>query len=572
MILLVTSLPALADDIFIETYFSPEVVPVGDIAYYCIEIIGTRIHGTINIPKVKGLKIVSCKPVSSTENINGVRKIREILKFSIVPSKEGEFTIPAFAVKIRDQEYQIPSASVTVKKAAPNKLLRLDFFSDRQKFFVGEVIPVHLVLKCGKQIEIRENTRIECNAISSFSKLKLGNPHQSEIKVDGTSVTQVEWQGSLTCLKTGNDSLSFSMNLLTTTIDPSGQDEDQFLPFFGGSPSTREVALNTEEMTCEILPFPTAGKPTTFKGAIGQFTLKQPILSEKEVKEGDPVAVSFSFEGKGNFERIQAINLSDEDNWKIYPPKRTFKAKDESEFEGELTFEYVLIPQNKGNLLLPQASFNFFDPHQEKYIELAFAKTDPILVKAGEKVPMPTLQPVAKKSEINENALVPIKLRLETLHPRTGSIVHSYLFWWIQGALFTVLLCLAFWNRRRQKYLSNKKFAHSIIVKKILKKEWNKLLEAKKKDHYEQFYSSTQSIIQTLTSRLWLQVNSAATLEEVRDFLKTQLVDDETIMNLEAIIASNDLLKFARNQLTKDQIETDFKRLELVVASLQKKL
>ena len=48
-------------------------------------------------------------------------------------------------------------------------------------------------------------------------------------------------------------------------------------------------------------------------------------------------------------------------------------------------FEYVLIPREKGNFIIPSISFSFFNPNSEKYEEL-FTKAIQVNIEQGKKI------------------------------------------------------------------------------------------------------------------------------------------------------------------------------------------
>ena len=51
---------------------------------------------------------------------------------------------------------------------------------------------------------------------------------------------------------------------------------------------------------------------------------------------------------------------------------------------GSKIFEYVLIPREKGNFIIPSISFSFFNPNSEKYEEI-FTKDIQVNIEQGKK-------------------------------------------------------------------------------------------------------------------------------------------------------------------------------------------
>jgi hypothetical protein len=81
----------------------------------------------------------------------------------------------------------------------------------------------------------------------------------------------------------------------------------------------------------------------------------------KTVQVGDPITVTNTISGRGNFDRVNAPVLEDERGWHKYPPSSKFKQDDEVGLSGTKTFETVLSPNEKKQGL-PLLAFSYFDP------------------------------------------------------------------------------------------------------------------------------------------------------------------------------------------------------------------
>ena len=89
----------------------------------------------------------------------------------------------------------------------------------------------------------------------------------------------------------------------------------------------------------------------------------------KSVQMGDPITVTTTIAGRGNFDRVNAPMIEDERGWHKYPPSSKFKQDDEVGISGTKTFEMVLSPNEKKKLCRSLA-FSYFDPAKEKYMTL----------------------------------------------------------------------------------------------------------------------------------------------------------------------------------------------------------
>jgi hypothetical protein len=94
------------------------------------------------------------------------------------------------------------------------------------------------------------------------------------------------------------------------------------------------------------------------------------------VQVGDPITVTSTISGRGNFDRVNAPAIEDEHGWHKYPPSSKFKQDDEVGISGAKTFEMVLSPNEKKQSIPPLA-FSYFDPVKEQYVTL---RSDPIAI------------------------------------------------------------------------------------------------------------------------------------------------------------------------------------------------
>jgi hypothetical protein len=73
-------------------------------------------------------------------------------------------------------------------------------------------------------------------------------------------------------------------------------------------------------------------------------------VKPKNAQVGDPLTVTASISGRGNFDRVTAPTLENERGWHAYPPGSNFKADDDIGISGTKTFEMVLTPNEPKRL------------------------------------------------------------------------------------------------------------------------------------------------------------------------------------------------------------------------------
>jgi hypothetical protein len=141
----------------------------------------------------------------------------------------------------------------------------------------------------------------------------------------------------------------------------------------------KEVKFSSETTTLEVKPLP-PNAPASFAGAVGNFSLTTDV-KPKNAQVGDPLTVTATISGRGNFDRVSAPALEDDRGWHTYPPGSNFKADDEIGISGTKTFEMVLTP-NEPKRAVPPLVFSFFNPLKEQYVTLKGDKL-PVVVEGG---------------------------------------------------------------------------------------------------------------------------------------------------------------------------------------------
>jgi hypothetical protein len=132
----------------------------------------------------------------------------------------------------------------------------------------------------------------------------------------------------------------------------------------GSSFSRRKqtVEIHSPGVTVEVLPLPLAGRPGIFNGAVGSYTISA-SAAPVTLPLGDPVTMRLEISGKGNIEAIAAPDLGEMLGFKVYKPKIDIHEEShDGLYVGTKSFEYILLPETSGNLVIPAVEYAFFDP------------------------------------------------------------------------------------------------------------------------------------------------------------------------------------------------------------------
>ncbi len=149
------------------------------------------------------------------------------------------------------------------------------------------------------------------------------------------------------------------------SYDPFGDFFDD--PFFNRNVKNIKVTIKSNKLTLDVKPLPQENKPVSFKGAVGEFTFASKIDRTK-LKANEALTVTITISGRGNLELVEPPAIQFPTDFESYDPKVTSRIKTNGlGVNGYKKFEYLAIPRNPGDFVIPAATFSFFNPKDGKY-------------------------------------------------------------------------------------------------------------------------------------------------------------------------------------------------------------
>jgi hypothetical protein len=126
---------------------------------------------------------------------------------------------------------------------------------------------------------------------------------------------------------------------------------------------TRFVAVEGRAVELEVRALPEEGRPASFGGAIGSFTLTADA-APRELAVNEELALTVSIRGAGNLATFAAPRLGDASDWHV------LGVLDEPT-DGARTLRYSLRPKSSAPTRAPRVEFAYFDPDASAYRTLA---------------------------------------------------------------------------------------------------------------------------------------------------------------------------------------------------------
>jgi hypothetical protein len=414
--------------------------------------------------------------------------------YTVLPLRAGRFTIPSQTVHAGGRVIRTPQLVLNVADSPgqptttrPNRgaqsqgagardLVFAELIVPKKTAYVGEIVPVQI--RMGFDPRLRPSL-IEPPEITGqgFTSQKLQQSGQTSETVNGRPYEVVTYKSAIAAARAGKFEIG-PVKAKAQVIVPRRRPpprartrspfdlfdlDDPFSDPFFSNPfaqigERRDVEIRSEAVQLDVKPLP-PNAPPSFTGAIGNFAMTTDA-KPKSVQAGDPITVTTSIAGRGNFDRVNAPVAEDERGWHKYPPSSKFKQDDEVGISGTKTFETVLSTDEKKQAL-PVLAFSYFDPAKEQYVTL---RSEPIAitvqggaaasqnVAASQPAPAPTGRPptAAVATSKPQDILYQLTDRGRT----TESFAPIYtrrVFWAAQSIPLLALLSFSIWKIRRTK-------------------------------------------------------------------------------------------------------------------------
>ena len=551
----------------IEADFSPSAITLSRQTTYKVTIHGSQQSPSGSLPAVDGLGISGNPRVFRAASfLNGVPSVRLELSFSVKPERQGEFTIPSWNLSVQGTPYPVPATTLRVLPPNQEDLLReqarkkqesdlrqalfLEVDLPREYLFEGETTLGSINLYIWERLPITRLVQLPQKNGDAFSQSEINRPIEKRATSNGKNYTVYSWPVALTAAMEGMHELFYKMTVRVRVQNnrnsPSGNPffQDPFFrdPFFGFG---REEAMSvtSETLRIEVKSLPMDGRPHAFSGAIGTISTNSATDTDR-VTVGDPVRITFTVMGKGNFGVMPAPEIDSSDKLKIGPPAFSFEGDENLRYEGIQRFDYVATPLQPGKIEIPAIPFAYFDPLSGQYVD-ASGDSHTLRVDAGETWidPSPTESTFIQKKQNSKSAQNLFQTESEPSEWRKSLIPEqtfdSPSFWYAQIAPFVCFCGILSWRIRQRnssRDTSAKRFA----------KLRNEMKRAARFNDTLGFFRATRGAIREKVGVLAGQEKpETLARDEVVAILLQKDASDEIVSEIDEVLETADAHEFA---------------------------
>ena len=342
----------------------------------------------------------------SMQSINGNTTMSIGVGYDLVATKEGEFTIGSAAIMVNGKKYTTSPIRIKVVKGKPNqqngrgqnggnnvivesstadlsKSLLIRAVVDKDNVYQGQQLT--LSFRVYTRVGIVQSQLIKMPDLTGFYNQDVKDmPQQAQWHVE-------TYKGLKYNVADIKQTILFPEHAGTITIDPfemiflariATPAKDIMDQFFGGSQTDVKYSAKSLPLTVHIKPLPQAGKPDSFTGAVGNFSIDASVDKNK-LKANESLNYKVTVKGSGNIKLLKNVNAIFPADFEKYDPKVTDTITEKvTGVSGQRFYNYLLIPRHQGNYTIDPVKFSYFNPTTGRYVTLS-TKAFPVTVEKG---------------------------------------------------------------------------------------------------------------------------------------------------------------------------------------------
>jgi hypothetical protein len=328
--------------------------------------------------------------------------------------------------------------------------------------------------------------------------------------------------------------------------------DDPFSDSFFNQRERRPLTIRSEPYTITVKPLPTAGRPESFTGAVGQYALDV-VAKPISLKVGEPITLTMTVKGRGNLDMVKIPRITDLNQFKAYEPQISVKREGNA---GEKTFEQVLIPKSASVKVVPEIQFSYFDPAVGQYRTQAKGPIPIQVAPSDEAEPLQILEIAegrAVKREVLGRDIVYIKDEPGLIKRGDGNLYKNKGFLLLQLLPLVGFAGTLVYQRRRDRLATDKTYARQYHAPKKARK---RLVQARKLIASGQPQEFCSTIFKTIQEYLGdrFDLPSAGITIEIVDSLRSQGIPEEILERLTTFFEGCDRMRFAQSDMSEQDM------------------
>lgn len=316
------------------------------------------------IDGIENFKIASKGSQSSYSIVNGKSTSSKSDIYTLIPLKEGNFTL-----KVNGKKETSNSININVAKEAKvnveGKMTLQDNLKEKNTFYFGQKIPFEEKLLTTvplRNLQYIDRPNFGDLSVKDITPVNNRGGYTEKYFTDENGRRGLEvilYQGILQANSSGDKSIKGGYAAVTE----SGPNDN----FVFGSTST-PVYLDSKEMELTILPL-SSGKPAGFQDVVGELKGDYSWNNDK-VKFGESVVLTLKLSGDVNLDMLEKVVSNNIPDFNVFESSKESGEKIvNGQYYTEKTFDIAFIPKVTGKVTIPAIKIPYFDTAEKKYKE-----------------------------------------------------------------------------------------------------------------------------------------------------------------------------------------------------------
>ena len=320
--------------------------------------------------------------------------------YRLAAKRRGTLTIPPLTIRSGGRSAHTQPIEISVQPPRENDDFKLRLTLSEQTAYVGQPVTLKTTWYVGREVAdyaftmpllddrrfeiIDPNAKAPGAAGQEAVEIRLGDrratARQGNGDLDGRNYLTLQFEKILIPRAAGDIALApATVTFRAVNGYRRGLLDDFFSgSFFSGGGFGRQavyetLAVPSNKPLLKVLDLPAAGRPATFSGAIGSYSIEADA-EPTEVNVGDPITLHLKIGGKGYLGGLRLPPLGGQ-----YALARDFKIPEEmasGEIKGNAKhFTQTIRAKHSGVTAVPPIALHYFDPQAGRY---RTAETEPI--------------------------------------------------------------------------------------------------------------------------------------------------------------------------------------------------
>jgi hypothetical protein len=314
--------------------------------------------------------------------------------FVLQGRKTGAFTLPAASLNYDGSTLRTNTIRITITRSAPQSTPQGQQRSGDRSLDLGDNLfvraipnkttvyqgePILVTYKMYSRVAFQLDSPFRLPRMIGFWSEDVEAPRQLHPRIEVLNGKQYETYmlRKVLYFPTQSGTLSIDPFEIGVTVRARKRrntgDEffDRFFsdPYFDSYENVKKSLL-TDKITVRVKPLPEQGRPASFTGVVGSFTMDASI-DRDQLRTNETATLKVVLKGKGNIRLLDPPVPSFPSGIDHYDPTISENVQfAQASMSGSKTFDYLLVPRFPGSAVIPPIEFSYFDPEKQRYVTL----------------------------------------------------------------------------------------------------------------------------------------------------------------------------------------------------------